>query len=271
METGDHGQVTRTAADVYEEFFLPALFNEWTGHVADAAGIQPGQRLNRRVLDVGCGTGVLARQVAARLGSSCSVVGIDRNEAMLEVARQKAPDIEWKNGRAEALPFDRDTFDAVVSQFGLMYFEDRTAAIQEMVRVLCPGGMLAVAVWGSLDRTPGYAALAGLLHRLFGAKAAESLVAPFELGDPARLYRLFAEAGLPDAQITTLEGTARFPSIEAWMHTEIRGWTLADQIDDDQFERLLAEAQVSLRQFTTPDGRVEFPSPANIASAVKTL
>jgi len=271
METRDQGQVTRSAAGVYEEFFLPALFQEWAGRVADAAGIHPGGQRVLRVLDVGCGTGVLAREIASRLGSACSVVGLDRNEAMLEVARQKAPDIEWKHGRAEALPFDRAAFDAVVSQFGLMYFDGRIAAIQEMIRVLCPGGRLAVAVWGSLERTPGYAALAGLLRRLFGAQAAESLVAPFELGDPARLQRLFAEAGFPEVQIASLEGTARFPSIEAWMYTEIRGWTLADRIDDEQFDRLLAEAQTSLGQFITPDGRVEFPEPAHIVTAVKTL
>jgi SAM-dependent methyltransferase len=190
---------------------------------------------------------------------------------MLAVARQKTADVEWKHGFSEALPFDRETFDAVVSQFALMYFEDRLAAIREMVRVLRPGGRLVVAVWASLDRTPGYAALAGLLERLIGAQAADAVKAPFVMGDPDQLGRLFAEAGLPEVQISTPQGTARFPSLEAWMFTEIRGWTLADQIDDDQFNRLLAEARTSLQPFVTADGRVEFASPANIVTAVKPL
>ena len=81
----------------------------------------------------------------------------------------------WRHGRAEELPFDDHTFDAVISQFGLMFFEDRQAAIREMFRVLRPGGRLAVAVWDSLENTPGYLAVTELLQRLFGAEAADAL------------------------------------------------------------------------------------------------
>src|SRR5688572_6939023 len=231
MSASEKGQVTRNAAEVYEEFFLPALFQQWASRVADAAGIQSGQR----VLDVACGTGVLARAVADRVGSAGAVVGVDVNEGMLAVARQKAPTIEWKRGRAEELPWDSNSFDAVVSQFGLMFFEDRRAALQEMMRVLRPGGRLAVAVWDSLDHTPGYAAMSDLLRQLFGEEVARALHAPFALGERQLLRSLFAEAGISDAEITTQMGTARFPSIEAWIYTEIKGWTLADVLDDTQF------------------------------------
>lgn len=262
----ERGQVSASAAEVYEAFFLPALFQEWTSRVADAAGIQPGQR----VLDVACGTGVLARTVADRVGPNGAVVGLDLNEGMLAVARQKAPGIRWQQGVAEALPFEDDTFDAVVSQFGLMFFEDRATALREMLRVLRPGGRLAVAVWDSLDHTPGYAAMTRLLQRLFGDEAADALRSPYHLGDTQRLAGLFAEAGLPNATITTVEGTARFPSIASWVHTDVRGWTLADRIDDTQFEVLLDEAERTLQPFVIDDeGTVEFASPAHIVTAMK--
>ncbi|MCL4294976.1 MAG: class I SAM-dependent methyltransferase [Anaerolineae bacterium] len=265
MSASENGQVSRSAAEVYEEFFVPALFQQWSSGVTDAAEIQPGQR----VLDVACGTGVLARTVAERVGPTGAVVGLDVNEGMLAVAQRKAPALEWKQGRAEALPWDSDSFDAVVSQFGLMFFEDRGTALQEMVRVLRPGGRLAVAVWASLDHSPGYAAMTDLLQRLFGDQPATALRAPFVLGDLQGLHSLFAKAGMPDIQITTQAGTARFPSLESWVYTDIKGWTLADMLDETQFQLLLKEAKNDLQQFVTPDGMVAFGAPAHIVTAAK--
>jgi ubiquinone/menaquinone biosynthesis C-methylase UbiE len=261
------GQVIASAAEVYEEFFLPALFQQWSERVAGAAEICPGQR----VLDVACGTGVLARAAARRAGSAKWVVGLDINEGMLAVARRKAPEITWKAGRAEALPFDDNYFDAVVSQFGLMFFEERTTALREMMRVLRPGGRLAVAVWAALEQTPGYAVMTSLLARLFGESVAAALRSPFALGDPEALQAVFSEAGIPGAQVTTLPGTARFPSIAAWVHTDIKGWTLANVLSGDQFDRLLREAAGTLKEFELEDGSVSFPSPAHIVTAQKPI
>jgi ubiquinone/menaquinone biosynthesis C-methylase UbiE len=266
MEEGLQGQVTRSAAEIYEEFFVPALFRQWAPVVADAAGIKAGQR----VLDVACGTGVLAREAAAR---GASVTGLDRNDGMLVTARRIAPaasartGVEWKTGRAEQLPFADAGFDAVVSQFGLMFFEDRSQALREMRRVLKPGGRLAVAVWDRLENSPGYAAMAGLLERLFGRRIAAELHAPFALGDAGALKALFAEAGMRDVQVTAHAGTARFPSIEAWVRTDVKGWTLADLIDDEQYALLQREAATALRPYTKPDGTVAFDAPALIVTA----
>ena len=265
METSKQGQVTRSAADIYEEFFVPALFGEWAPRVADAAHISSGER----VLDVACGTGVLAREAMRRVGTAGEVVGLDRNEWMFDVARRMAPDITWVVGVAENLPFVDQEFDAVVSQFGLMFFDDKTAALAEMWRVLQPGGRLAVAVWDSADRTPGYAAMIALLERLFGQAEADALRAPYSLGDPDGLQRLAEQAGIPDSRIDTMEGTARFPSIESWVYTDVKGWTLADMIDDAQYEQLQRQAQDHLTRFRQHDGTVAFPAPAHIISATK--
>jgi SAM-dependent methyltransferase len=260
----DKGQVQSGAAQVYEDFFVPALFLEWAPRVADAAGIVGGQR----VLDIACGTGVLAREAAGRVGAA-SVCGLDRNPAMLEVARRVQPEVEWRLGRAEELPFDAESFDVVVSQFGLMFFDDPVLALREMRRVLRPGGQLAVAVWGSLEVSPGYAALAALLERLFGERIALELRSPFRLGDPAFLGSILTQAGLAGATIDTVTGAARFPSLTSWLHTDVRGWTLADKIDDRQFELLQREAVGALGRFVDGDGRVVFTIPAHVATARK--
>jgi SAM-dependent methyltransferase len=264
MDANTAGQVTRSAADVYEEFFVPALFGNWAGPVCEAAGVGPGDR----VLDVACGTGVLAREALARVAPDGRVVGLDRNDGMLAVARRLAPDVDWREGMAEALPLADADFDAVVSQFGLMFFEDRSKALAEMWRVLRPGGRLAVAVWDGLEHTPGYAAMTALLERMFGAEVADALRAPYALGDPAALAALARQAGIP-AEVTTRSDVARFPSIAAWVRTDVKGWTLADLIDEHQYQALQQAAPEALRRFVQADGSVEFAAPAHIAAATR--
>ncbi|HEX6033784.1 MAG TPA: methyltransferase domain-containing protein [Anaerolineales bacterium] len=265
MNENQTGQVTRNAAETYDEFFVPALFEEWAERIVEATQVSDGQH----VLDVACGTGVLARAAANRVGPKGSVTGLDVNDGMLAIAERKAPHIQWKQGRAESLPFDDDSFDAVVSQFGLMFFEDRSAAIHEMSRVLSPGGRLAIAVWDRLENTPGYAAMAALLKRLFGTQTAEALYAPFSLGDKETLRPVLNDPRLQDLHITTLDGTARFSSIDSWVFTEIKGWTLSDRIDEEQYQELLEEAKKELAPFVLPDGKVEFRAPAHIVMARK--
>ena len=262
---GDTGQVTKNAAEVYDELFPPALFNEWAPRVAELAELKPGMH----VLDIACGTGVLSLAAAEMVEPDGFVTGLDLNPGMLSVARRKAPQIDWREASAESIPFEDAAFDAVVSQFGLMFFEDKAQAIREMVRVLRPAGKLAVAVWDSLENVTGYAAITRLLTRLFGDSAAESLRAPYSLGDVQILSTLFSDAGVPDFTVSTLEGKARYPSIRYWMEADIRGWTLSDALDDAQFESLVSEAETELARFVNDHGTVEFSSPAHIVTATK--
>jgi SAM-dependent methyltransferase len=261
----DTGQVVSSAAEIYDEFFLTALFDQWPPIIIELAGLAPGMR----VLDIACGTGVLAIAANDAVKPNGSVVGLDLNPGMLAVARRKAPQIDWHESPAEALAFDDASFDAVVSQFGLMFFQDKPQAIREIVRVLRPGGRFAIAVWDSLDRVPGYAAATQLLSRLFGDEAAESLRSPYSLGDTEALAALFASAGVADVKIDTIDRNARYPSVRDWMHVDIRGWTLADQIDDAQFELLVTEGEKAFAHLVTADGAVEFSSPAHIVTATK--
>jgi ubiquinone/menaquinone biosynthesis C-methylase UbiE len=110
MGDNETGQVTEDAARVYEEFFLPALFQEWSPRVVESAQIQHGLR----VIDVACGTGALAITIADKIGPNGSIIGVDINEGMLDIAKAKAPHIKWQKASAESLPFDDASFDRAV-------------------------------------------------------------------------------------------------------------------------------------------------------------
>ncbi len=250
------------AAEAYEELFVEGLFAEWAPRVADAAGIGEGDR----VLDVACGTGVLAREIAARVGSAGEVVGIDAAGGMLAVAEREAPDIDWHLGVAEELPFESGSFDAVVSQFGLMFFRDRRRALEEMRRVMRPGAGFGVAVWGELGTNPAYAVEVELLERQAGSAAADALRAPFALGDREEIVSLFSSAGF-HCEVETIAGLGRFPSIRTMVEADLRGWLplMGVPLADELIASILNEAEEALSSFRTDDGRVEFLSTALVA------
>jgi SAM-dependent methyltransferase len=256
-----------SGALAYETLHVPALFGEWTSRVLEAAQVRAGQR----VLDVACGTGVLARAAAERVGSAGHVVGVDVNPGMLAVAGRLSDEIEWTHGTADALPFDDTTFDAVVSQFGMMFFPDRGLAASEMLRTLVPGGRLAVAVWDSLDKSPAYARLVDLLGRMAGSDAADALRAPFGMGDRAVLEELLMQAGAEGVDGTTPMGRARFPSIRSMVEADLRGWlpVMGVNLEEELVGAILAEAERELSDFVTSEGRAEFDAPAHIVSGRK--
>lgn len=267
MHDARHDRDIRTAAEIYDAQFVPALFRPWAATVCDAARVGPGQR----VLDVACGTGALTCVAAERVAPGGVVIGLDANPEMLTVARRHSADIEWHEGRAESLPFAEESFDRVISQFALMFFDDQAAALREMRRVLRPGGRMAVAVCDAVERSPGYGAFADLLQRLFGQAVADAFRAPFALGDPRRLRGLCDEASLRSAKVESCDGSVRFASIDAMVSTERACvWTLGGLLDDAQFEQLKSDAQQALAPFIESDGAVVFSMPALIITATKT-
>ncbi len=261
MSTNDTVQISTTAAGIYDEFFVPALFSQWADKVVTAAEIRSGQT----VLDVACGTGVLTLAAKQAVGDQGAVTGLDINPGMLAAASSKSKAVDWRIGDARSLDFADDVFDHVISQFGLMFFSDPTSAVAEMVRVTRPGGRITLAVWASLQDSPGYLAVVKLLGDLFGDHVSGAVEAPFSLGNKEVFQAIFTNGNV-SVEINTAQGVVEFPSVEAWMHTEIRGWTLADQITDEQFDQLLSAANEKLIRFTDTTGRVKFPIGAHIAT-----
>lgn len=265
MTEQEDWQVSGDAAEVYEKCFVPAIFGRWVAHMVDVAQLASEDR----VLDVGCGTGILARKAADCVASEKQITGLDLNEGMLTVARRLRPQLDWHHGNAIALPFADASYDVVMSQFALMYFSDRTAALREMLRVLRPEGRLAIAVWGPYERATGYVILTEIVQRRCGHIAADILTAPFALGDKDLLLTLCKSAGIHNAVVALREGTITYPTIEVFVETEVKGSPLESLLDIKSYQKLMQEAQGNLQQFCTKSGTVIMPMDAFIITATK--
>ena len=204
-------QVAGSAAQVYERELVPAIFGPWAPQVVGLAAPAAGER----VLDAACGTGVVARLAAERVGPTGRVVGFDLNPGMLVVARSlpvAGVPIGWVQATAGRLPFPDGSFEVVCCQLGLQFFPDRSAALAEMARVLVAGGRLAVMVWRSIDHSPGFAVLAEALDRHVGPAAGTLMRAPFGLGEEGALGGLVAGAGFGEVTVDRQAGVVRFGS-----------------------------------------------------------
>lgn len=251
-------------AKAYDELLVPALFRGWADRMAERAGLDA----LHDVLDVACGTGVLSRAANRDAGS---VTGLDLNPGMLAVARAKAPDIEWRQGNAEALPFDDASFDGVLSQFGLMLFDRRETAVREMWRVLRPGGRLHVAVFDSLEQIPAYGTAADVYERVVGPDIGNALRYPFSMGDVNELTALFQASGVSNPDVTTHASEAQFNSVRHMVLSDVKGWFpfAGFHLEDetiDQLEEALAEG---LDEYVKPSGEVHFGVSVHVVRASK--
>lgn len=228
-------------AESYESYMVPTLFAPWASHLVQSANPQPGER----VLDLACGTGIVARHVAPRLGAKGAVTGLDLNPHMLAVARAAAERqgraVEWREGRAEQLPFPDGSFDLVLCQFALMFFADRPAALAESHRVLKNGGRLGLNVWQSLDRHPFYQILHNVIQQRLGMSALQDI---FALGEADQLRTLLAGAGFQRVEIEPVSLTARFPNPAGFLAGEIDVDTAAipsmQGLDDQARQAIIA-------------------------------
>jgi SAM-dependent methyltransferase len=238
------------AAERYEAAFVPALFGEWAPVLVEAANVRPGQV----VLDVACGTGVVAGEASKRLLGRGRVVGLDLNEAMLAVARRILPEIEWRQGDAMALPLDSATFDVVLCQAALMFVPDPGRALREMARVVKPTGTVGIQVWASRDEQTGFKPFYEVVARHAGPDAVDIISAYWTLGDFQRLTALCADAGLRIVSSMTRTGAIRLPSIDDYVTTEVESTPLIERISADVYHRIREDARIALAGFKTDDG-----------------
>jgi ubiquinone/menaquinone biosynthesis C-methylase UbiE len=256
-------RISAAAAELYESRFVPALFAEWAPRLIELADVAPGHT----VLDVACGTGIVARTVGDLQRGHGRVVGVDLNDAMLDVARRVRPEIEWRQGDVTALPFADRAFDVALCQMALMFFADRTRALAEMGRVVRAGGTVAFSVPAGLDSQPAYASFVRMAAHHAGPEAISLLGSYFASGDLGELRGLVEAAGLQLVAARTHRGRVRCPSIDAFVATEVESTPLRERISDVVYERIREGARELLRPFLRPDGSAEIPIDGHVIVA----
>jgi ubiquinone/menaquinone biosynthesis C-methylase UbiE len=250
----------------YEALAVPAFFRPFAEDLVDRAALASGER----VLDVACGTGVVARAAAARVPELGRLTGLDLTDAMLEVARGAADGtaVEWVAGDAQALPFGDGAFDVVLSQQGLQFVPDPEAAAREMRRVLAPGGRALVACWAQLDRAPLIRAMAGVLTEQLPDLAAMPRI-PHAMTSE-RLRELFTAAGFAEVDLGEHEALTRWASPAAFVRTFREGTPMALVLatrDPAEVERLSVALEARLAQLARADGTLEAPMVTHVVHA----
>lgn len=256
-------QIPLAAAEYYEATFVPDFFAQWAPLLCAAAATAAGER----VLDVGCGTGIVARTAAEHVGPTGRVTGLDLNPAMLSVAARVRPDLTWLQGDAMTMPFPDEFFDVVLCQMALMFFDDKERALRAMARVSAPGGRIGLLVPSELERQSMFARFVEVAIRYAGPDAAPLLSSYFACGVLDELCDSVERAGLRVTTRRVEVGHYRAPSPEAAVTTEIESTPLRERIDDDAYSRIREDARVALAPWTTGDGRLDAPFAVNLVVA----
>jgi ubiquinone/menaquinone biosynthesis C-methylase UbiE len=231
------------------------------------------------VLDIAMGPGEPALSVAALVGPEGNVFGIDPIPEMVAAARRAADRLGLKNAQfdvafADHLPFPADTFDAVVSRFGVMFFPLPVDALREMLRVLKPGRKLALAVWHFAERNPFHYTLSRVIDRYVESPPlAPDAPDAFRFAHPSKLAQVVAEAGA----VSPSERLLQF-SIEAPLSIE-DFWTLRGEMSEklreklemlsrEQLDEAKGRALEAFREYSTDRG-MSFPAEVLIVSGAK--
>ena len=239
----DGWQLETDSAEAYERYLVPALMDEGARRLVEAAAPRAGER----ALDVGCGTGIVARRAALAVGGQGRVVGIDLNEDMLRVARRigisAAPSIEWRQGQATALPFPERAFDVVLSQQMLQFVPEPESAVREMRRVLSPGGRLAIGVCRPIEFAAGYLPLAEALKRHAGEGAETMMRSPFPAWSIEEVRKIVRAGGFGEVAVRIDVMSVRYPSAAEFVRREAACSPLAGPLGSMRAESRMALVQ----------------------------
>ncbi|SRR5690554_1397657 len=240
----------------YERFFVPAIGAPVAADLMDIAALRTAER----VLDVACGTGVVARLAARQVGDDGIVAGLDINPGMLAVARSASPadlQIGWHEGSAEAMPLPDASFDVVLCQMGLQFMPEKEAALREMRRVLVPGGRLILNLPGPTPRS--LAIMAEALGRYISPQAAGFVNHVFSLHDATEIHDLVKGAGFDDVSVQSETKLLRVPPPEEFLWQYVYSTPLAStvaQVDDDRLGALERDVVAKWQEFVR-DGVLE--------------
>lgn len=251
-------QLAENSAAAYEQYLVGRFFRRWADRLVRHADISPAQR----VLDAGCGTGIVAR-TASQIIPDTAVVGLDPNEGMLSEARQQDAEqrITWRQGSLESLPFDKASFDTVLMQQVLQFLPERAPALAEIRRVLAPNGKLVIALLRDLAFNPSYATLANALDRHAGSEAGNMMRAPFSGPDATEIRQELAAAGFRQVDIQHDILDVRFPGPIEYLREETSSSPLAEplgNLDADTSEALASDLESELARYRDSKG-LNFP------------
>lgn len=197
-------------AENYEKNVVTYTTSLFAAFLIEHANPQPGEH----VVDIACGTGIIARRTAPSVGTNGTVVAVDINPAMLTVGgslpKPEGAIIEWRKGDAQALPLPDNAFNLALCSAGLQFFPDRPTAVREMYRVLQPGGRVGVCVARSIELNPASYLIWGTIARHLNTTP-EKLTPAFSLGNAEELRKLFESAGFVDVALFSCSGIVREP------------------------------------------------------------
>lgn len=209
MSTTSYRDFTEDAAVSYQRYFEPTIATSVSAALLATADLRAAER----VVDVACGTGLIARLAAERVGPDGAVSGVDLAPDMIEVARATrapaAPAIDWLVRDATSLPFDDECFDVALCQMGLMFMEDRVGAVREMRRVLVPGGRVVVNTPGRIQ--PVFESMERAIVAHVDPDIGGFLRVVFSMHEPQAVGTLLREAGLADVDAVESPATFRLP------------------------------------------------------------
>jgi len=271
MTDQERWQLSSSGAESYERFQVPSVFEPLARLFLEQVPLQPGQR----VLDIACGTGIVARLAAPIVGTEGRVVGVDLNADMIAVAgRQAKPEgaaIEWRQGDAAALPFEDAVFDVVLCQQGLQFLPDKPAALAEMHRVLSPGGRMAHCLWRAIEHSPYLKACVEALIPHLGAASASRLEAPFALGDAEALRGLIAGAGFATIEFQDADFTRRMLPPEQSIPGQLASTPVGPDfaaLDDAARAAVIADITRAVEPYRVPEG-LAIPQGAYVVLAIR--
>jgi ubiquinone/menaquinone biosynthesis C-methylase UbiE len=261
-----HGYVG-SPPDHYERDFVPLIAQPFAEDLVAEAALDPGER----VLDVACGTGVVARLAAARVGRHGTVTAVDPNPGMLAVARSmpsSGAEIGWYETTAESIPFTDAAFDVVLCQLGLQFIADKVAALREMRRVLVPAGRVLVS---TPPPNAFVAVLGDALARHGNSEAASFVRMVFSLHDPSTIESFFREAGFDVVTVRTDTKPLRLPAARDFLWQYVHSTPLAamlSKLDATQIVALESEVVVRWRRWSN-DGGMAYEQGMHVAKAWK--
>jgi ubiquinone/menaquinone biosynthesis C-methylase UbiE len=208
-----HAAFVGTVPTNYDRYLGPLLFHRHADDLAARLTVSPGMR----VLEVACGTGIVTERLVRRLAGQGTLVATDLNEAMLAHARTRAPEnpgLEWRQADGTSLLFPDRAFDAVVCQFGLMFFPDKAAGVREAYRVLRPGGTYLLSVWDAIQRNAAARITHETLARFFPVDPPQFYTVPFSLHDAPALRRLLEAQGFVEIRLESVDAVGESPTAE---------------------------------------------------------